>query len=150
VIAVGGGGGLLGAAAVSRLRSRFGDGTALLLSLAVGQTAMLLIPAAAQFTGLAVLAALVLHQLFGDSSFVAFDVLSGSLRQRSLRVEDLGKAQGGFEALEASALTIGTILAGVCGDAFGPTTALWLGVLGGLLSPLPLVGRRAALSGATR
>ncbi len=83
-----------------------------------------------------------MHQLIGDACFVAYDVVSGTLRQRVLRVEDLGKAQGAFEALDASMLTLGTIAAGVLGDAVGVSSSLWIGIGLGLVAPVPLLFHR--------
>jgi hypothetical protein len=144
VIAVGGVGGLGGAAAVRRVRERWGDNRALFRALVVGQVMMLGIPLAAALPMISI-PLLVLHQLVGDASFVAYDVVSGSLRQRVLRLEDLGKAQGAFEALDASMLTLGTLGAGVLGDAVGVSGSLWIGIVLGLLAPLPLLFRRAAV-----
>jgi hypothetical protein len=141
VIGVGGVGGLMGAAAVRRVREQWGDRKALLRALAVGQVMMLAIPLASALP-LVSIPLLVIHQLVGDASFVAYDVVSGSLRQRLLPVEDLGKAQGAFEALDASMLTIGALGAGILGDALGVSTALWIGIVLGLVSPLPLLFRR--------
>jgi MFS family permease len=142
VIGVGGVGGLAGAFVVRRVRERWGDRTALLRALAAGQVMMLAIPLSAAFPMVA-LPLLVIHQLLGDASFVAYEVVSGSLRQRVLRVEDLGKAQGAFEALDASMLTLGTLAAGVLGDALGVSTSLWIGIGLGLLAPVPLLLHRA-------
>lgn len=141
VIGVGGVGGLAGAAVVRRLRERWGDGRALLRALAVGQAMMLAIPLSAALP-LVAIPLLVIHQLIGDACFVAYDVVSGSLRQRVLRVEDLGKAQGAFEALDASMLTIGALAAGVLGDALGVSASLWIGIVLGLVSPFPLLFHR--------
>jgi MFS family permease len=142
IIGVGGVGGLAGAAIVRRVRELWGERKALLRALAVGQVMMLAIPLSAAVPPLTI-PLLVLHQLLGDASFVAYDVVSGSMRQRVLRLEDLGKAQGAFEALDASMLTVGTIIAGILGDAVGVGGSLWIGIVLGLVAPLPLLLHRS-------
>ena len=141
VIGVGGVGGLAGAAAVRRLRERWGEARTLFGAVAVGQAMMLCIPLSAALP-LVAIPLLVIHQLVGDACFVAYDVVSGSLRQRVLRVEDLGKAQGAFEALDAFMLTVGAIVAGILGDAVGVSASLWIGIGLGLAAPLPLLFHR--------
>ncbi|MFN7973416.1 MAG: MFS transporter [Acidobacteriota bacterium] len=141
VIGVGGIGGLLGAIAAPRLPARLGLGPTLILALAVGQCAGLLIPLARGERPV-VLACLAGHQLVGDGFTMVFLVHAVSLRQRVLPIAVQGRAGATFAMTTGLLLPAGALLAGAIGSAIGVRATLWIGMCGGLASPLFLIGLR--------
>lgn len=138
IIGVGGIGAILGSLAARRIADALGTGPAMVATLALGQAASLLIPAAAQ-AGAWQIPLLVLHQLLGDGFLVAFIVLAVSLRQTLLPTEVLGRVNATFQVLTGVALPLGTVAAGLFADRLGVEAAIWLGVVGGLAAPLLLL-----------
>lgn len=144
IISVGGVGALGGSAVATILGRRLGPGPTMVLCLAVGQAGALLIPLAAGLGRLAV-PALVLHQLLGDGFLVAFYVHAVSARQSMLPLGVLGRVNATLQVITGALLPAGTLAAGWIAGRIGVTAAVWIGVIGGLAAPLPLL-RRAVWS----
>ncbi|QEH32302.1 enterobactin exporter EntS [Aquisphaera giovannonii] len=141
VIGCGGVGALFGAMLAGRLARRLGFGPAMVACLAIGRAAGLLIPLARGPEWLAY-SCLVGHQLVGDGFLVASSILAVSLRQSVLRQEALGRANAVFHVSSGLLLPLGAVVAGLIAAASDARTALWIGTLGGLLTPL-IVGLSA-------
>ena len=133
VIGVGGVGAFAGALLAPALGRRLGTGTAMVLALAVGQGAVLLIPLAVHAPALAV-PLLTLQQLVGDAFLAGYAVHAVSLRQRVLPAELLGRASAAVHATTGGALALGALVAGPVATALGASAAAWIGACGGLLA----------------
>jgi hypothetical protein len=138
IIGVGGVGAFLGALVASPLARLAGTGPAMVLSLAVGQAANLLIPLSLGAGAWAV-PFLVLQQLLGDAFLGAYLVHSISLRQRVLPAEVLGRANATFHVMTGLLLPAGALLSGPLVGALGMATTVWIGACGGLLAALVLL-----------
>ena len=82
---------------------------------------------------------LLLHQLLGDGFLVAYLILSVSLRQTVLPGDVLGRANATLHVVTGIMVTAGALVAGPLASLFDVRTAVWVGVLGGLLAPLILL-----------
>lgn len=111
----------------------------------------LLIPlAGTDVSELFVYAFLIGHQLIADGFRVAYTVLAVSLRQVLLPPAVLGRANALFQLSENGMLLAGTLSAGVIATVIGIESAVWLGMLGGLIGPLlllPLLRQKQKLDG---
>ncbi|HEU4557158.1 MAG TPA: MFS transporter [Longimicrobium sp.] len=143
VISVGGVGAFAGALLAERLGRVRRTGVAMAASLAVGQSAVLLVPLAAGAGWLAI-PLLVLQQLVGDAFLSAYEIHALSLRQRVLPDAVLGRANAAFHVVTGVALPAGALIAGPLAVSIGVAPAVWVGAIGGLLavpvllaSPLP-------------
>lgn len=138
VISLGGIGALAGAFVAARLSSRLGLGRALVVTLLLGNTANLFVPAASLFPahGAAFLSA---SQLLGDGCLVAFFILANSYRQAALPLDVQARAGGMLQALSAVLLPSGALIAGAIAAATSAATALWIGVIGSLFAVVPLL-----------
>ncbi|MEZ4365515.1 MAG: MFS transporter [Kofleriaceae bacterium] len=137
IIGVGGLGALGGALVAPRLVAAVGLGRGLLVSATVSVGCELLIPLAAGPLPV-VVALLVTHQLLGDGFRVAYQIHAVSLRQRLLPDEVLGRANAALHVCTSGLLPIAALVAGGLADAFGTRTAVWVGVLLGLVAPVAL------------
>ncbi|MDA0218862.1 MAG: MFS transporter [Proteobacteria bacterium] len=120
------------------LMQTLGLGPAMIVLLASGQALALLIPLAGG-PEWRVLGFLGAHQLFSDALIVAFLIHAMSLRQTVLPQAVLGRANASFHVAAGILLPVGAVLAGQIATLDAPRTALWIGVVGGLLAPLVLL-----------
>jgi MFS family permease len=139
IIGVGGVGAFAGALIAAPLGRRLGTGPAIAVSLAIGQSANLLIALAVGAGTLAV-PLLVIHQLVGDAFLGAYLVHALSLRQRVLPPAVLGRANAAFHAVTGLMLPAGALVAGPLAGAIGMAPTLWIGACGGLLAVPILLG----------
>ena len=147
-IAMGGVGGLAGAALAPWLTRRLGPGRMILLAGVAGGATLFLIPLAAgpPLVAMAILAA---AQLIGDALQTTAGIGSATLRQTVLPPDQLGRAGGAFATGTAAAGVVGALTGGALGAAIGPRETLLIAAAGVTaaslfiaLSPL----RRAALA----
>ncbi|MDA1069932.1 MAG: MFS transporter [Proteobacteria bacterium] len=138
LVGLGGIGALGGALAARWVATRLGLGPAMIVLLAGGQALALLIPLAGG-PEWRVLGFLGAHQLFSDALIVAFLIHAMSLRQTVLPQAVLGRANASFHVAAGILLPVGAVLAGQIATLDAPRTALWIGVVGGLLAPLVLL-----------
>jgi hypothetical protein len=143
VISVGGIGAFVGAALAGPRGRRVGTGRALVLALLVGQAATLCVPLALGAGALAI-PLLVVQQLVGDASLAVYAIHAVSLRQRAMPGDVLGRATATFRVVTGAALPLGALIAGPLATAFGTTTALWIGTIGGGLA-VPVLLRGSVL-----
>ncbi|PTL80065.1 MFS transporter [Vitiosangium sp. GDMCC 1.1324] len=133
IISVGGVGAFAGALIANPLGRLVGMGSAMAISLGVGQAANLFIALALHARTLAI-PFLVLQQLIGDALLGAYVVHSISLRQRVLPHAVLGRANATFHVVTGLMLPAGALLAGPLAGALGISPAIWIGACGGLLA----------------
>ena len=143
IIACGGVGALLGAAAARPLARRLGPGRAIIASSAVMGVFGLLTPLAGGPTWLAIML-LALPQLVGDLFRAAFEISALSLRQSITPIHLLGRVGASVGFLAGGVGTLGLLAGGLLGSAIGIRPAIWIAALGGLaatpwlvFSPLP-------------
>ncbi len=146
IVAIGGVGSLAGAVISRKLVARLGLGRTLLLTSIASLACALLIPLAGSpliggsfAIAFALLAA---HQLFSDGFAVAFVIQAVTLRQIVLPRETLGGANAAIHVCTSGLLPVAALLAGGLAELFGTLTAVWVGVLIGLVSPLFLLPLR--------
>ncbi len=143
IIAIGGVGSLGGALLSRRLVNRIGLGRTLVLTSALSLACALLIPLAdGPLTGgsfAVTLGFLAAHQLLSDGFAVAFVVQAVTLRQTVLPKHVLGRANAAIHLTTSGLLPVGAILAGVIAELASTVTAVWVGVLIGLVAPVFLL-----------
>jgi MFS family permease len=135
IVAIGGIGSLAGAMLSRRLVHAIGLGPTLVVCAIISLAGGLLIPLAngSQVTVLVLLGA---HQLISDCFSVAFVIQAVTLRQTVLPKEILGRANAAVHVCTAGLVPIAAILAGVLAELTSIRTAVWVGVLIGLLAPI--------------
>ncbi|MSO71033.1 MAG: MFS transporter [Alphaproteobacteria bacterium] len=138
LIGIGGVGALLGALGARRAIAALGIGPAIIWLGGVSLLAALLIPLANGPLWL-VLLLLAGHQLLGDGFTVAHVIAAESLWQSVLPLGILGRARATLQVLGGVLMPLGALTAGWLGTGWGVRPAVWVGVLGGLLSFVILV-----------
>ncbi len=136
VFAVGSVGFLAGAAIADRVAQRIGLGRAIVLGGTVAATALLLIAAPpAALAGPATAAAMF---IYGNGALV-FTVSNITLRQLVTPPDLLGRVTSSMRLLTWIAQPVAGVLAAWLGTRIGLHGALWLGALGALIAPVPLL-----------
>ena len=138
IIGEGGIGALIGSAIAGPMGRWLGVGPSLAAALLLGQAGSLLIPAAAQ-AGDWQIPLLVLHQLIGDGFMVVFIIQAVAARQVLLPTAVLGRVNATLHVATGVMLPVGTLVAGALATHLGVAVTVWIGVIGGLLAPLPLL-----------
>jgi MFS family permease len=128
-VALGGVGGVIGAALTPVLVRRVGVGRAFVGLATVGALFNFAIPLA-PVGALGGTAALGFAQLFGDALLTGAFILNGSLRQSLLPVEVLGRASGAIAAAAGLAGIVGALAGGWLGVVAGPRLALLVAAMG--------------------
>jgi MFS family permease len=128
-IAMGGVGGLAGAALAPWVTRRLGPGPTILLTGLVGGAVGFLIPLAAG-PPLAAMAMLATAQLFGDGLQTISAIGSTTLRQTMLAPHQLGRAGGAFATGVAAAGVAGALSSGALAAALGPRETLLIAQVG--------------------
>jgi MFS family permease len=128
-IAMGGVGGLAGAALAPGLTRRLGPGRMILLAGGAGGATLFLVPLAAgpPLVAMAILAA---SQLVGDALQTAAGIGSASLRQTILPADQLGRAGGAFATGASAAGVLGALTGGALGAVLGPRETLLIAAAG--------------------
>jgi len=142
IVAIGGLGSLAGAFLSRKLVARIGLGPTMILSAAISVVSGVLIPLARGSVGLAVFC-LGAHQLINDCFSVVFMINATSLRQTVLPRTVLGRANAAFHICMSGPYPIVIIAAGALAEATTIRTAVWVGMLVGLVVPLLLLSLRS-------
>jgi len=147
VFAVGSVGFLIGAAVADRIVSRIGLGPAILAGGTVAAVALLLIAAPpARLAGLGTAVAMF---FYGVGALI-FTVSNATLRQTVTPPDLLGRVTSSMRMLTWTAQPIAGVLAAWLGTRVGLHGALWIGALGALLAPIPLVTGNLARADPSR
>jgi hypothetical protein len=137
IISVGGVGSLGGAVLARSLARVLGVGWTLFATSAASLGCSLFIPLAASATSHAMMISfLVAHQLLSDGFSVAFIVLAVTLRQTVMPRDLLGRANAAVHVCTAGVLPVAALIAGGLSTWIGTRTAVWIGVLIGLVAPI--------------
>jgi MFS family permease len=141
IIAMGGVGSLFGALISRRLVASLGLGRTLIACATISLAGALLMPLA-RGSHISVLLFLGGHQLISDCFSVAFIIQAVTLRQTVLPKHMLGRANAAVHVCTAGMLPVAALLAGALAELLSIRTAVWIGVLLGLLAPLFLLPLR--------
>jgi hypothetical protein len=129
-----------------KLVARIGLGSTLLLTSITSLAFALLIPLAGSpivgTTFAVTFLLLAAHQLFSDGFAVAFVIQAVTLRQTVLPREVLGRANAAIHVCTSGLLPIAAVMAGLLAELLGTRTAVWIGVMVGLISPVLLLPLR--------
>jgi len=123
IFAMGGIGGVAGAALAPGLARRAGSGNAMTIGLGLMTLGALCIPLAAGVT-LAGAALLVAHQVVGDGGATIFQVHDRTLRQTAVAPELLARADGGLRTLGQLATLLGALGGGWLATELGARFAM--------------------------
>ena len=137
-IAMGGVGGLAGAALAPRITRALGPGPTILIAGCISAATGFLIPLAAG-PPLVAMAMLAAAQLVGDALQTMAEIVGVTLRQTVLPPRQLGRAAGAFASAGALAGVMGALSGGVLGALIGPRETLLIAQLGFLAVSLLVV-----------
>ena len=142
-IGAGGIGSIAGAVLTGRLTRALGLGRAIVVTRLLHDLFTILIPLAGGPTLLA-FAMIVVAQLGGDPFWTSHDIATMSLRQTIVPQRLLGRVSSAMHLLQAGALPLGAVVAGVLAEAVGVRATLFiaaagmaLGVVFLIASPIP-------------
>lgn len=141
IIALGGIGSFGGAVISRRLVASIGLGRTMIVSAVISLAGGLLIPLA-RGSQTTVLLCLGAHQLISDCFSVAFVIQAVTLRQTVLPKHMLGRANAAVHVCTAGLVPIVALLAGLLAEFTSIRTAVWVGVVIGLVAPLFLLPLR--------
>jgi predicted MFS family arabinose efflux permease len=137
LVLVGGGvGGVLGALTASRIASWLGQGRTIWVSLLVTSPFMLLAPLTGRGWLLSLYAIAWLVSGFGG---VVYNIAQVSYRQAICPDRLLGRMNASVRFMVWGTLPLGALVGGVLGDVIGIRATMWVGAIGVLLSPLPVL-----------
>jgi MFS family permease len=132
---------LIGAAGAERTIARLGLGTAIVTGAVIASASLLLIAIPpASLAGPWTAAALFIYGI----GALTFTVSNGTLRQLTIPSELLGRTTATMRMLTWIAQPVAGLLAAWWGTNLGLHAALWIGALGALLAPIPLLTARLA------
>jgi predicted MFS family arabinose efflux permease len=133
LIGAGGIGALVGSVWAGRVSRRLGTGRALIATMFVSSTLSLLVPLARGPAWMA-FGLLLFSQLVGDFFLMIYTVLEISVRQSATPDGMLGRVNASFDFVAHGIGTLGILVGGLLGSAVGTRQALFIAVLGGILS----------------
>ncbi len=137
VVMVGGGvGGVLGALTASRIANWLGQARTIWLSILVTSPFMVLLPLAGRGWLLSLFALGWLANGFGA---VVYNIAQVSYRQAICPDRLLGRMNASVRFMVWGTLPLGALVGGVLGNTIGIHPTLWVGAIGTLLSPLPVL-----------
>ncbi|MFL6463491.1 MAG: MFS transporter [Bryobacteraceae bacterium] len=140
-IALGGAGGLVGAAVAGRLSTRHGVGRTFWLTAVLVGCAQCLIPLSSQFPQ-AGFVCLCLQQFVGDMMWTIYIVNETTLRQLLAPGQVIGRVNAAMQLASRGMLPFGALCGGFLAERFGIALTLWMGATGVLLSCLWLIPLR--------
>jgi predicted MFS family arabinose efflux permease len=146
VIAMGGVGAMLGSVLAPRIVSRFGLGPTFLMTAIVQGATTFFIPfaGATPLAGVPALAAacLMVPQLFGDMSFMIYNINDITTRQTVAPEHVLGRVNAGMQLLARGIWPLGALLGGALAAVLGVRTTLVISAAGVSLSAVWLFAPR--------
>jgi MFS family permease len=135
VLSLGNVGFLAGALLANRVAAAVGVGRAIIFSAFIGGPAALLVPLAPHDNPLPFL---VIAQVVLGFGVVVYNVNQLSFRQAICPERMQGRMNSVMRFIVWGTIPIGTLLGGVLGSRVGLQETIWIGVVGGLLSFLPV------------
>ncbi len=141
VVALGGAGGLAGAALAGRLSARLGRGQVFFGTAVLIACAQVLIPLSSQFPRFGFLY-LCIQQFFGDMGWMVYLVNETTLRQSLAPPRLLGRVNSAMELASMGMLPFGALSGGYLASRFDISQTLWVASAITLLSCLWLIPLR--------
>ncbi|WP_138414078.1 MFS transporter [Sinomonas gamaensis] len=139
MLSVGSVGGVIGALAAPHLAVRLGEGPLLPLGLMVGGAAVVLFPLALSVgSGPLALVLLSVGDFFMSFGVIVYNVLQVSMRQRVCPPRLLGRMNASIRCVVWGVMPIGSLIGGGLGAELGIAPTLWIGIVGMVLSCLPV------------
>jgi MFS family permease len=135
VFSIGNVGFLGGALLANRVAGAVGVGRAIIFSAFIGGPASLLVPLAPHDNALPFL---VIAQVVMGLGVVVYNVNQVSFRQAICPERMQGRMNAVMRFMVWGTIPLGTLLGGVLGSRVGLQETIWIGVIGGLLSFLPV------------
>jgi MFS family permease len=135
VFSIGNVGFLGGALLANRVAGAVGVGRAIIFSAFIGGPASLLVPLAPHDNALPFL---VIAQVVMGFGMVVYNVNQVSFRQAICPERMQGRMNAVMRFMVWGTIPLGTLLGGVLGSRIGLQETIWIGVIGGLLSFLPV------------
>jgi len=135
VFAVGSAGSILGALVAGRLQRSFGVGPTIVGTAVFGSFGSLAYPLAPRSFPLPVL---MLGQAIFGFGAITYNIVQVSLRQAITAERLQGRMNAAMRWLVWGTIPLGTLAGGVIATAYGLRTALWVGAIGELFTPVPL------------
>lgn len=132
----GGAGGVLGALTASRIANRIGQGRTIWVSILVTAPFMVLLPLAGHGWLISLFAIGWLVNGFGG---VVYNIAQVSYRQAICPDRLLGRMNASVRFMVWGTLPLGGLIGGVLGNTIGIHATLWVGAVGVVLSPLPVL-----------
>jgi predicted MFS family arabinose efflux permease len=136
LLAGGGIGGVVGALAASRIANWIGQGRTIWLSILVTSPFSVLLPLAGRGWLLSLFAIGWFANAFGG---VVYNIAQVSFRQAICPDRLLGRMNASVRFMVWGTLPLGALVGGVLGTLIGIHSTLWVGAVGVLLSPLPVL-----------
>lgn len=138
IFAVGGAGAIPGVVVNKWITERLGIGASSILVLLVLGCSQLLVPLATGPQPL-VIAFLAIAQIVAGLTFVIWNINQLSLRQALTPDILLGRVNASFRFLVWGAISVGSLIGGLLGTAFGLRTTLFIGTFGTIVAPIWLL-----------
>ena len=132
IAAIGGASSFVGALVAGRLIRRLGIGPTILLGL-IGFTAASALLPLAPVGSLAIAIVVLVAAQLGDLGATVNEITELSLVQSMVPNNLLGRVSSSLEFLTHFWLLVGTVVGGVLGESIGVRSAMWVGVLGGVV-----------------
>ncbi|WP_433180764.1 MFS transporter [Actinoallomurus sp. CA-150999] len=137
-LGVGACGALLGSAVTGRTSGRIGLGRAYVLGSLLYPAALALVPLAPD-GGWGAVALMTLAQFGGGLGLMLCDISGNAIQQALTPGRLRSRVQGAYLAFNAGARPLGALAGGLLGDRIGLRPTLWIAVIGGVASVLPLL-----------
>lgn len=134
MMSVGAVGGLLGAALCSRLIKLMGEGPLIVWSAVVSGIGICLMAATSLVPQPAQLPLLIATQFVESFCVLTYNITQVTARQRICPPRLLGRMNATIRFFIWGVMPISSLVAGWIGNAFGVTTAMWIGAIGVLFS----------------
>lgn len=132
-------GGLLGAMATPQLAKRFGESRLIPLAASGSALAMVLVPLALLLPPDPAFWLLAGQGMIANFHALVYNITQVTFRQRHTPAHLLGRMNASVRFFVWGVMPIAALLAGWVGSALGIVATLWIGVVGCLVSALPVV-----------
>ncbi|MGW4896463.1 MFS transporter [Kitasatospora sp. NPDC004240] len=143
VLGVGTLGGLLASVVLPRIRARLSAGTVMAAGLLLAGLSMAAFPVAGALGGASTalpVVLLVLGQFGMTWGAVTFNITQVGVRQRACPKDMLARMNASIRFVVWGGMPLAAVLAGWLGGHLGVVTCMWIGVVGSVLTALPIVG----------
>lgn len=131
-------GGLLGAASTPKLAKRFGEARLIPLAACGSALATVLVPLAVLLPSEMAFWLLAAQGMIANFNALVYNITQVTFRQRITPADLLGRMNASVRFFVWGVMPVAALLAGWVGSAIGTVPTLWIGVIGCLVSALPV------------